>query len=371
MPRAVLMTAADEPLQIASLDLAPVAADQVRIRMAAAGVCHSDLHFYHANAPGTFRPVVLGHEGAGEVVEVGSDVTEVAVGDHVVLSGITLCGKCFFCTTGQPTLCAAFPKMRTGVLPDGSRPLSLDGMPVGQMGGVGCWSEEVVVYQRSAVKIDPGMPLVPAALLGCGVITGFGAVANVGRVKPGDTMAVVGCGGLGLSAIQAGRIAGAARIIAVDVNPGKLSLAAASGATDLVNATDGDPVQQVRKLTGGPGTTFAFDFVGVPDTARNSLAMTRPGGTLVISGLGSPELTFGINDLIRAGRTVKGNFAGMGDFGVEFARLIKHYQDGSLQLDALVSRRLDLSEVQAGLDSLSDGAVARSVLVMPGSKGVG
>ncbi|MGD0699317.1 MAG: zinc-binding dehydrogenase [Trebonia sp.] len=369
MPRAVIMTAADEPLQVVSLDIAPLGADQVRLAMAAAGVCHSDLHVYNAGAPGIFRPLVLGHEGAGEVIEVGANVTEVAVGDHVVLSGITQCGECGFCVSGQPTLCAAFPTMRTGALPDGSRPLSLDGEPVGQMGGVGCWTEEAVVHWRSAVKIDQDMPLVPAALLGCGVITGFGAVANVGRVRAGDTMAVIGCGGLGLSAIQAGRIAGAERIIAVDVNPGKLALAARSGATDVVNAADGDPVEQVRALTGGAGTMFAFDFVGVPETARNGLAMTRPGGTLVLSGLGAAELTFSINELIRAGRTIKGNFAGMGTFGPEFAKLIKHYQDGALQLDALVSKQLDLSEVQLALDSMSDGAVARSVLVMAGPRG--
>lgn len=364
MPRAVVMTGGDAPLEVAVLGSAPTGPDQVRIQMAAAGVCHSDLHVYNAGAPNIYLPLVLGHEGSGEVIEVGSEVVDVAVGDHVVLSGITQCGDCAFCRIGQPTLCDRFPKMRTGALPDGSRPLSLDGNPVGQMGGVGCWSEEVVVHQLSAVKIDRSMPLVPAALLGCGVITGFGAVSNVAHVQSGDSMAVVGCGGLGLSAIQAGRIAGAERIIAVDVNAGKLQLAASSGATDLVDSSLGDPVEQVRALTGGAGTGFAFDFVGVPATAQAALAMTRPGGTLVLSGLGAPELGFSINELIRAGRTIKGNFAGMGRFGDEFAKLVSLYKSGLLQLDELVSQQLPLEDVHVGLESMSSGDVARSVLVM-------
>jgi S-(hydroxymethyl)glutathione dehydrogenase/alcohol dehydrogenase len=364
MPRAVIMTGADAPLEVASLETAATGPDQVRIQMAAAGVCHSDLHVYNSGAPNIYLPLVLGHEGAGEVIEVGSAVDSVTVGEHVVLSGITQCGRCGFCLNGHPTLCDGFPKMRTGALPDGSRPLSLNGVPVGQMGGVGCWSEEVVVHQLSAVTIDPSMPLVAAALLGCGVVTGFGAVANVAHVQAGDSMAVVGCGGLGLSAVQAGRIAGAERIIAVDIIAGKLRLAAASGATDLVDSSLGDPVEQVRSLTGGSGAAFVFDFVGVPETARSALEMTSPGGTLVLSGLGAPELSFSINDLIRAGRTVKGNYAGMGRFADEFAKLVNLYQEGSLRLDELVSQQLPLEDVGVAFETMSNGDVARSVLVM-------
>jgi Zn-dependent alcohol dehydrogenase len=364
MPRALIMTSSDAPLEVASLEIARVGRDQIRVCIAAAGVCHSDLHVYNSGAPNMRLPLVLGHEGAGEVTEVGVGVEDVAVGDHVVLCTVPQCGICTFCLTGQPTLCVTFPKTYGGSLPDGSFPLSLDGHPVGQMAGLGCWSDEAVVHRRSAVKIDASMPLVSAALLGCGVVTGFGAVANVAGVQKGDSMVVVGCGGLGLNAVQAGRIAGAERIIAVDLNPGKLRLAESFGATDVVDSSVGDPVGQVRALTGGTGTDFAFDFVGVVDTARGALAMTRRGGTLVLTGLGSPELSFSINELIRAGRTVKGNLMGMGRFSDDYAKLVRLYQEGSLQLDELVSQRFDLDQVHLAFESMGNGDVARSVLVM-------
>ncbi len=351
------------PLNVESLDISGPGPEQIRVRLAASGVCHSDLHVYDAGAPNMHLPLVLGHEGAGEVVGVGADVDEFEVGDHVVLCTVPQCGRCTFCLSGSPTLCVTYPKTVTGTLPDGSMPLSLGGDPVGQMAGLGCWSEEAVVHRLSAVKIDRAMPFASAALLGCGVVTGFGAVANVARVQPGDSMTVIGCGGLGLSAIQAGRIAGAEQIIAVDVNQKKLDMATTFGATEVVNGLGGDQVQQVRDLTGGLGTTFAFDFVGTAQTARDALATARRGGTLVVTGLGSPELAFGVNDLIRAGRTIKGNLMGMGDFRTGYARLVALYQDGLLQLDELVSQRLDLDQVQVAFDALAEGDVARSVFI--------
>jgi S-(hydroxymethyl)glutathione dehydrogenase/alcohol dehydrogenase len=232
------------------------------------------------------------------------------------------------------------------------------------MAGIGCWSEEAVVHRLSAVKIDKSIPLVSAALLGCAVVTGFGAVARVAGVAPGDTMAVIGCGGVGLNAVQAGRIAGAERIIALDVNATKLRLASAFGATDLVDSSEGDPVEQVRALTGGDGTTFTFDFVGSETTARTALPMTRRGGTVVFTGLASPELTFSVNDLIRAGRTVKGNMMGMGEFRLEYLKLVRLYHEGLLQLDQLVSMRLRLDQVHDAFDAMQRGDVARSVLIM-------
>jgi len=351
------------PLEVEALDISGPGPEQIRVRLGASGVCHSDLHIYNAGAPNMHLPLVLGHEGAGEVVDVGADVDEFAVGDHVVLCTVTQCGTCTYCLSGKPTLCVTYPKTVTGTLPDGRMPLSLGGSPVGQMAGLGCWSEEAVVHRRSAVKIDRAMPFASAALLGCGVVTGYGAVANVAQVQPGDSMTVVGCGGLGLSAIQAGRIAGAEQIIAVDVNQTKLDMAKTFGATDVVDSLSGDPVQQVRDLTGGLGTTFAFDFVGTAQTARDSLAMARRGGTLVLTGLGNPELAFNVNDLIRAGRTIKGNLMGMGDFRTGYAKLVALYQDGSLQLDQLVSQRLELDQVQMAFDAMAEGDVARSVFI--------
>jgi Zn-dependent alcohol dehydrogenase len=231
------------------------------------------------------------------------------------------------------------------------------------MAGIGCWSEEAVVHRLSAVRIDRSMPLTSAALLGCAVVTGFGAVANSARVGPGDTMTVVGCGGVGLNGIQAGRIARAERIIAIDVNSTKLKLAAELGATDVVDSSQADAVEQVLALTGGEGTAFAFDFVGTADTALSALRMTRRGGTLVLTGLAHPEFTFPVNDLIRSGRTIKGNTMGMGAFSLEYPKLVELYNDGLLHLDELVSLQLPLDRVDAAFTAIEHGDVARSVLV--------
>ena len=364
MPKAVVLTEPGQPLDVVDLTLAAPGPDQIGVRLHAAGVCHSDLHVFEAGGRGMHLPLVLGHEGAGEVTEVGSEVSDYQVGDHVVLCVMLQCGSCPSCRLGLPTLCSAYPLTRTGSLPNGEFPLTLEGAPVGQMAGIGCWSEEVVVHRLSAVKVDRAIPLSSAALLGCAVVTGFGAVKNVGRVDRGDTMAVVGCGGVGLNAIQAGRIAGASRIVAVDVNAKKLELAAALGATDSVDSAAADPIQQVLELTAGQGTDFAFDFVGTPETAATALRMTRGGGTLVLTGLGSPDLTFGINDLIRSGRIIKGNMMGMGRFRDEYPGLVRLYHDGLLRLDELVSRRLPLDEPEAAFTAMQAGEVARSVLTM-------
>ena len=364
MPQAIIMHSSDQPMEVATLELAGPGRGQIRLRVIASGVCHSDLHIYQAGAPGMQKPIVLGHEGAGEVIGVGEGVDELAVGDHVVLTPTPSCGACGYCLDGQPILCRATTAIRsTGALPDGTMPLSLGGEPVGQLAGLGCWSEEAVVDQRAAIKIDKEMPMAAAALLGCAVVTACGAVFNVADVQPGDTMTVVGCGGLGLTAVQAGRIAGAGRIIAVDINPNKLEMARSFGATDVVDSSQGDAVEQVRELTGGDGTKFAFDFVGLVETAQDALASARRGGTLVMTGLGNNDHTFNVNELIRSGRTIKGNTMGMGETSADFQRLVSLYQDGQLQLDPLVSQRLKLSEVQVALDAMEHGDVARSVFI--------
>ena len=285
------------------------------------------------------------------------------MGDHVVLCTVTQCGTCTYCLSGTPTLCVTYPKTVTGTLPDGSMPLSLGGESGGADGGSGLLERGNGRPSPLGGEDRPRHAVRLGRLLGCGVVTGYGAVANVAQVQPGDSMTVVGCGGLGLSAIQAGRIAGAEQIIAVDVNQKKLDMAKTFGATDVVIRLSADPVQQVRDLTGGLGTTFAFDFVGTAQTARDSLAMARRGGTLVLTGLGNPELAFNVNDLIRAGRTIKGNLMGMGDFRTGYATLVALYQDGSLQLDQLVSQRLQLDQVQLAFDAMAEGDVARSVFI--------
>lgn len=364
MARAVVLKESHQPLEVEDLAVADPQQREIKVRIAASGVCHSDLHAYEGGAGTMMKPIVFGHEAAGEVIQVGPDVTEFSVGDHVVLCVFPQCGVCTYCADGHPTLCLEGRKTASGTLPDGTTRLSLGDQPVAQLAGLGAWNEETVVSTMSAVKIDRDMPLVSAALLGCGVVTGYGAVANVAGVGTGETMAVIGCGGLGLNAIQAGRIAGADRIIAVDVKPGKLELARMVGATDVVDSSNGGVVEQIQALTGGHGVNHAFDFVGVADTARDSLSSTRRGGTAVLTGLAEPVFDFSINELVRAGRTVKGNLMGMGWFKDEFPKLVSLYQDGRLMLDELVSQRLALDEVDKAFEAMSEGEVARSVLVM-------
>lgn len=364
MPRAVLMTEPGRPLTVEDVDVADPGPGELRVRIAASGVCHSDVHVFESGAATIPKPVVLGHEAAGEILQVGPGTDNFAVGDHVVLCVFPQCGVCTFCMTGYPTLCDAKAKLAGATMMDGTTRLSLNGQPVWQMAGLGTYCEETIVSALSAVVIDPSMPLVSAALLGCGVVTGYGAVTNVGNVGRGDTVAITGCGGLGLNAIQASRIVGADRIIAIDRVAGKLRAAKTLGATDIVDASAGDAVEQVRQLTGGLGVHVALDFVGVAKTAADALAMTRRGGTAVLTGLAEPIMEFSINELVRAGRQIKGNLMGMGWFRDEFPKLVRLYQEGQLKLDELVSKRLDLTEVDLAFAAMSDGDVARSVLVM-------
>lgn len=364
MPRAMLMNEPGQPLTVENVDVADPGPGELRVRVAASGVCHSDVHVFESGATTIPKPVILGHEAAGQVLQVGPGVENFTVGDHVVLCVFPQCGACTFCRGGYPTLCDEKAKLAGATMMDGTTRLSVGGQPVWQMAGLGTYCEETIISALSAVVIDKSMPLVSAALLGCGVVTGYGAVTNLGQVQRGDSVAITGCGGLGLNAVQAGRIVGAERIIAIDRVPGKLRTAEMLGATDVVDASAGDAVEQVRQLTGGLGVHVALDFVGISTTAADALAMTRRGGTAVLTGLAEPTMEFSIDELVRAGRQIKGNLMGMGWFRDEFPKLVRLYQEGELKLDELVSKRLDLTEVDVAFAAMSDGDVARSVLVM-------
>ncbi len=361
MPRAVIMHGDHRPLTVENYDLADPKAHELRVRIAASGVCHSDLHVFEGGGVGMNLPIVLGHEASGVVEEVGEGVVGFGPGDHVVFCVFPQCGNCRFCKGGFPTLCVAGQMTKAGTLLDGTTRMSMSGKPIGQMAGMGAWSEMTVVPDISVVKIDKAIPLPQAALLGCGVVTGFGAVTNVAKVQKGATVAVIGCGGLGLNAIQAARIVGAERIIAVDNNQRKLDYAKIFGATDVVSSQFGDQVQQVLDLTGG-GVDAAFDFVGIPVTAEDALRMTHPGGTAVCTGLAEPRFGFERNDLVRGARSIKGNLMGMGVFADEFPKLVKLYLDGQLMLDELVSKRVKLETVSEAFDAMIAGEVARSVI---------
>jgi S-(hydroxymethyl)glutathione dehydrogenase / alcohol dehydrogenase len=362
MTRAVVLEGATGEVAVQEIEVQSPRQGEVRAQVVASGICHSDLHTIDRGGAGKLLPIVLGHEAAGVVLEVGDGVSGLEAGDHIIFAVFPQCGECKFCSHGQPTLCVLGQTTRLGTQPDGTSRYSRGATPVGQYAGIGAWSEQTVVSERAAVKVDPDVPLRTAALIGCGVATGYGAVANVGHLRPGETMAVLGCGGVGLHAIQAGRITGAGQIIAIDLNREKLQFAQTAGATHVLDSVSRDPVERVRELTDGAGVDLALDFVGTRKTAQAALAMSRRGGTAVITGLAEENFCFPVDDLVRAGRTVRGNYMGMGEFRDSFRRLIQLYKEGDLVIDQFVSRTVKMDDFRTGLDVLRRGAAARVVI---------
>jgi NDMA-dependent alcohol dehydrogenase len=365
MTRAAVLRTIGAPLTIEDIEVESPHPGEVAVRIAASGVCHSDLSMQNGKIPFPL-PAVLGHEGAGVVEAVGDGVTSVAPGDHVVISWVPQCGTCFFCAYGQPELCEIGRRgMAKGGMLDGTSRLSRGEETLFQMNVCGTFTELTVTPEQSVVKIDPDMPLDRAALIGCGVLTGFGAVKNAGRVRAGDTVAVLGCGGVGLNAIQGARHAGAERIIAVDRFDTKLALARRFGATDTVDATAGDPVAAVKELTGGRGVDAAFEVVGTKTTIEQTIRMTRRGGRAVLVGMPSfdlkLELAVGI-DLFLMERSIAASMYGGSDVRRDVPMLVDLYQRGDLELDALISRRIGLDGVNDAFIAMEAGAVARSVI---------
>jgi len=349
-------------LEVHEVAVAGPGPGEIRVRIAAAGVCHSDLNVYDRGGTGMVLPAVLGHEAAGVVEDVGSGVTALAPGDHVILSVVPQCGRCVYCAGGQPTLCDDGVTAFGGTLTDGGTRITLDGRAVRQAAGVGAWCEHAVVPATAAVRVDPGIPLVPAALIGCGVVTGYGAAVNVARVGPDDRVAVIGCGGVGLSALQSARIVGVRQIIAVDTMPGKLEHARRLGATDTVEAGAEDPVAAVRDLTGGSGADVTLDFVGTSGTVRQAVGMTRRGGQVVLTGLGAAEWTLPVGEVVGQGKVLRGNLLGMGSFAADFTRLVELYRAGDLLLDEMITRTIGLEDVEAAFAAMRAGTEARSVI---------
>lgn len=331
---------------------------EVLINTAAAGVCHSDLHFMEGTYPYP-TPTVLGHESAGVVEAVGSDVTYVQPGDHVITCLSVFCGSCEFCTSGHPSLCTKEGLTRSV---EGPQRLSKDGGPLFQFLHLSSFAEQMLVHEHALVKIRDEMPLDRAALIGCGVTTGLGAVFNTAKVGAGETVAVLGAGGIGLNAIQGAAIAGAGRIIAVDMNETKLKLAESFGATDLVNAGDGDPVAQVMELTGG-GVHHAFEAIGLKATAEQSFLMLRSGGTATVIGM----VPLGQNVelpgyMFLSEKKIQGSNMGSNRFRTDMPRYVDMYLDGKLKLDELVSARRPLEEINEAFTAMKGGEVARSVI---------
>jgi Zn-dependent alcohol dehydrogenase len=341
-------------------------AGEIRVKVAACGVCRSDLSMQDGTMP-VPMPVVLGHEASAVVTEVGEGVTDLALGDHVVVSWVPKCGACFFCRRGQPHLCqAADAVLLAGGLLDGSPRLRLDGGPLFQMCGAGTYAEETVIAACAAVRIPDDVPLDIAALLGCSVLSGVGAALNTADISPGDAVAVVGCGGVGLNVVQGARIAGAEVIVAIDIHQSKLDTARELGATHTVDASRSDPANAVRDLTGQRGADVAFEVLGQGRTIEQTVDMTRRGGQAVLVGIPSLDVMLTLPaflGLVLQERTVKGCWYGSSDIRRDVPRFLDLYRSGQLRLEELVSRRIDLHGVNGAMAAMQAGEVARSVIV--------
>ncbi|MBL0143599.1 MAG: zinc-dependent alcohol dehydrogenase family protein [Betaproteobacteria bacterium] len=357
--------AQSQPLRIEELELASPGAGEVLVRIRAAGLCHSDLSVINGDRPRPV-PMALGHEAAGEVVECGPLVADLVPGDHVVMVFVPSCGHCVPCMEGRPALCEPGAASNTaGTLLGGGRRLSMGGKPVHHHMGVSAFAEYAVVSRRSLVKIDSDLAFDEAALFGCAVLTGVGAVVNTAKMTPGSTAAVVGLGGVGMNCILAASLAGARVVVAVDLFEDKLELARSLGATHSVNARAPDAIEQVREASGG-GVDFAFEMAGSVQAMELAYRATRRGGTTVTAGLPHPEHRWPLQhvNLTAEERTVKGSYVGSCVPVRDIPRYIALYKAGRLPVDRLMSDHLKLEEINAGFDRLASGRVVRQVVML-------
>ena len=366
MGKAAILTAIGQPLEIRDdVEVDSPHAGEIKLRLGASGVCHSDLSMQN----GTMFPncpIVLGHEGAGVVEEVGEGVTDLKVGDHVVVSWVPQCGECFFCQRDQGFLCErSGAALASGGLLDGTPRFTSGGQPLYQMAASGTFSEVSIIPATGAVKIPDDIPFTVAALIGCGVLTGVGAAMNTADIRPGDTVAVVGCGGVGLNVIQGARIAGAGEIIAVDMNETKLQMAKEFGATATVNASQGDPVSQVMSMTEERGADVAFEVIGLQQTIDQVITMTRRGGQAILVGVPRMDAMVqvpGFLGMVLQSKQIRGCWYGSSNVQRDVPKLVELYKSGELKLDELISRTISLEEVNEAFDAMSTGEVARSVI---------
>jgi S-(hydroxymethyl)glutathione dehydrogenase/alcohol dehydrogenase len=358
--RAAVLHEFGQPLVVEELELDPPREGEVRVRMAASGVCHSDLHVVQGIQP-TSLPVVLGHEGAGIVEDLGPGVSGLEPGDHVLLTWLPYCGHCRECIRGRPNLCEN-TAWYDATMEDGTCRFHLDGEPVHHY-NTSSFAERSVVPARTAVKVDPALPLSELALMGCAVMTGVGAVLNTARVRPGETVAVLGCGGVGLNVVQGARIAGAGTIIAIDVVPAKLELARELGATAVVDASQSDPAAAVRELVPA-GVDHAFEALGRPETIATALELTARGGQALLIGMAPPDARVALDALTMTlqERCVRGSWYGSCVPLRDIPMLVELYRDGRLRLEPLITTcRLD--DVNDAFARMQAGETARSVIV--------
>ncbi|MBG0741541.1 Zn-dependent alcohol dehydrogenase [Paeniglutamicibacter antarcticus] len=357
--RAAVLREVPGKFSIENVDLDKPRGEEVRIRTMAAGVCQTELHIMEGRNP-ALLPTVLGHESAGVVTAIGEDVTHVKLGDHIVTCVSRFCGECRQCLTGHPSLCHAVSTGRAAGAPPA---LSQNGNSINQFVGLASFAEEMLVHERNTVKIDRDIPFDRAALVGCAVLTGCGAVFNSAQVRAGTTVAVIGCGGVGLNCIQGARIAGALRVIAIDKSAAKLALAKQFGATDVIDASSCDPVAAVRDLTLG-GVEYSFEAIGLPSTIEQAIAMLSRGGVTTAIGMIPDGATVRVSGAdMMAERRLQGCRMGSNRFRLDVPRLLELYKQGRLMLDELISDRVDLDSVNQACAKLKSGAAARSVIM--------
>ena len=352
----------NKPVVVEQISIDAPKRGEVTVKLGACGVCHSDLSAIN----GTIAlplPLVLGHEGAGVVEELGEGVTDLAPGDHVIFSFIYMCGKCRFCVAGRPVLCLEQGKALTTPLEGTTRAHDAKGAPLGIFSGCGAMAQYATVSAENLIKIDPKIPLDCAALVGCGVTTGVGAVFNTAKVEPGSSVAVFGCGGVGLSVIQGALIAGARRIIAIDTLAPKLEMARKFGATETILFGE-DPVKEVKKITAG-GPDYAFECVGSGELAATAYRAIRRGGLAVVVGVAKPSDSTVIRTMTLPfeEKTITGSYFGSCVPRVDFPRLLALYMAGRLKLEELITRRYPIAEAPQAFADLQAGKNARGVIV--------
>jgi S-(hydroxymethyl)glutathione dehydrogenase/alcohol dehydrogenase len=355
------MRAYNAPLELEDVGIDDPGPGEVLVKTAASGICHSDLHVIEGSLP-VPPPCILGHEPAGIVEAVGEGVGDFAPGDHVIGCLTSWCGVCKFCTAGRPYLCLTqFAGRSEG---SKSRLTSSGGDPIFQFANLSSFAERMLCPQRSLVKIRDDMPLDRASLIGCGVTTGLGAALNTVHIPAGSSVVIIGCGGVGLAAIQGARIVGAGRIIAVDAQSWKFDLASKLGATDCIDAKDGDVVSAVQALTGG-GADFAFECIGLVPTVQQAVAMTGRGGTTVLVGVVpiTEQVPIPAADLTLQEKKITGSYMGSNRFRFDMPKYIDFYLDGRLYLDEMISSRIALEDVNEAFDRMRKGEAARQVIV--------
>ena len=357
--KAAVLHAPRQPMTIEQISIDKPQRREVLVRTAAAGLCHSDLHFIEGSYP-TPMPAVLGHESAGVVEAVGDDVTYLKPGDHVISCLSMFCGHCEFCLSGHLSICQD-PVVKPA--PGKARRLNWKGEHMNQFLNLSSFAEQMVVHEHALVKVRPDMPLDLACLIGCSVITGYGAVVHTAKIEPGCTVAIFGAGGIGLATINAAAIAGAGRIIAIDKDPFKLGLARQFGATDVVDANAADTVKRVVAMSSG-GVHHSFECIGLKLTAEQSFAVLRSGGCATLIGM----IPVGVNielrgvDFLRE-RRIQGCMMGSNRFRTDMPRLIEFFMQGRLHLKEMVSARIKLEDINQGFEALKAGGIARNVIV--------